>query len=289
VIDDSNTSFQAVALTPLINELFILSSPFFQSKRGLIIDRAGSLLIDTSISLAETQLMAEHAKQSDHPISRIVLTHSHFDHSLGCQLFPRIERIAQMGAGEWMLSNHAQEYASGEPPEHPDLKRLEITLPTIEIEGNAIIRLETHTLQLFPTPGHSSDSMSVLVEPYKILFSGDALVTCYPPIIEDGDSGQAITSHQRLLETDFSWLVPGHGPVLNYRDAYRVAQTGLNYLQELRSRLGSITDPNTPFDEVKEFVSRLTDFFPDDMDMLAHWHGKAVAKVWREHQVELQD
>jgi glyoxylase-like metal-dependent hydrolase (beta-lactamase superfamily II) len=134
------------------------------------------------VALEESQRLFRHAQESGQPVRRIVLTHSHFDHTTGCQFLLDGERIAQKGAGEWMLSEAAREYLALDPPEHPDLKRFTITLPSLEITGSATLRGTNHTLHLFPTPGHSPDSMSIWVEPEGILFTGDVLSPVFRPL-----------------------------------------------------------------------------------------------------------
>jgi len=280
---------QAATITSLVSGVYILSSPFFQSKRGLIVDASGSVLVDTSISFAETEMMLDQAEASGQPVRRIVLTHSHFDHSAGCQLLPRAERIAQHGAGEFLLSAHAAEYLARRPPEHPDLARVHITLPTIELEGAATVRLELGMLHLLPTPGHSPDSMCILVEPKGILFTGDTLVTCFPPVIQDGDSTDAVASLKRILALRFEWLVPGHGPVLDASAAREHCQTSLNYLEAMRSRISRFDDPETPFEVISAAVDDLCSVFPFPSDTVQEWHERAVAKVWEEKRHILMD
>lgn len=271
----------------LTSNVYILNSPFVQSKRGLIVDKFGSILIDTSVSLAETKLMLRHAEKQGSAVSRIIITHGHFDHTVGCQLLPDGERIAQQGAGEWMLSDHAKSYLALEPPEHPDLRNFQITLPTLEIDGSAVLRLSDRTLYLFPTPGHSPDSMSVLLEPDGILFTGDAVITCFPPVIQDGNSAQAVTSLRKILTVEYKWLVPGHGSILNRSNAQRHCQMHLDYLEEILSRISKIDDPNTPLTEIQSQMEDLTSIFPATIEMVEVWQPKAVAKIWKERSQSL--
>jgi glyoxylase-like metal-dependent hydrolase (beta-lactamase superfamily II) len=276
------------ALERLTGDVWVLASAFVQSKRGLIVDEGGATLIDTSLIVAESEMMIAAAHAAGRPARRIVLTHSHYDHSAGCQLLPQAERIAQRGAGEWMLTAHARGYLERDPPEHPDVKRIVITLPTLEIDGPAVLRLAAHRLTLLPTPGHSPDSMSVLVEPEGVLFAGDAVITCFPPVIEDGDSRQALESYRRIQGLAFDWLVPGHGPVLERAAADRHIEISRAYLAALRDRIDRLDDPGTPLAEVEAATAGLTAPLPPDLSMVAHWHARATAKVWAERRAALQ-
>lgn len=273
----------SAAITQLVPGVYVHDSPFFQSKRTLIVDGSGSTLVDTPVAFADTRMLLALAEAESRPVRRIILTHSHFDHSAGCQLLPAAERIAQRGAGEWMLSPHATSLLTRRPTEHPDLAQLCVTLPTMELEGAASVRLQQRTLRLLPTPGHSPDSMSLLLEPDGILFTGDGFVTCFPPIIQDGDSAQAVATHKRILALDFAYVVPGHGPVLPATEARRHCRTSLRYLQQIRRALARL-DPETPLEVVLTSVQDLCSLFPFPEDMTRHWHEHAVAKVWEERR-----
>jgi len=271
-------------LERLGGDVWVLASEFVHSKRGLILDSGGAVLVDTPVVMAESEKMIAAAQQARRPVGRIVLTHSHFDHSAGCQLLPHAERIAQRGAGGWMLSAHAAAYLAQEPPEHPDLKRLAITPPTLEIDGSAQMMLAEHRLRLIPTPGHSPDSMSVLVEPEGVLFAGDAVVTCFPPVIQDGDSLEAVQSYRRILGIEFRWLVPGHGPVLDRPAAVRHIEASLSYLEILRGRVAQLTTQGAPLPQIEAEVAGLTAGLPTGLEMVPEWHRRATAKIWAEQQ-----
>jgi cyclase len=269
-------------LTQLVPDVYVLESAFVQSKRGLILDATGSTMIDTSVAFNETRLMIQQAEEAGAPLRRLLLTHSHFDHSAGSQLLHYIERIAQRRAGEWMLSNHAANYLAQRPAEHPNLEAITITLPTLEINGTAEIRLSDRSLSLLPTPGHSPDSMSILLQPEGILFAGDAVVTCFPPIIQDGSGFAEIESLRRILKLDFRWLVPGHGPVLERDPALRHIRACLDYLLAVAECVTTQHDPQTPFQTVLASVENTITLLPEGLEAVELWHERAVARLWQE-------
>lgn len=278
---------EQATLDLLVDNVYVLSSPWFRCKRGLILDEYGSVIIDTPVSLYETEMMFQKALVKGKPVRRIVLTHSHFDHSAGCQYLLDGERIAMRGARDWMLSKHARDYLAIDPPEHPDLKKFKITLPTFEIDASAVIHLSKKRLYLFPTPGHSPDSMSVLLEPDGVLFTGDAIVTCFPPIIQDGSSEQAVASHQKCLTLNYKWLIPGHGPIMEYKNSQQHIQTSLNYLEDVRDRVSQFNDPNTPIETIMDSVKDAPKVFSPEIENVSDWHPRVVNKIWSEHKTIL--
>lgn len=267
--------------------VYVLQSTFVNSKRGLIVDDTGSTIIDTSVSFSETEMMIDKANNVGKPVRRVILTHSHFDHSAGSQILQDVERIAYNGASENMLSKHTKEYLAMRPAEHPDLENVRITLPTIEIDGEAIIRLAGRELLLFSTPGHSPDSMSILIEPDGILFTGDAVITCFPPVIQNGSCQEAIKTTKFILGMDFSWLVPGHGPVLAMSDAHQHCKISLEYLVQMRETLLTIEDPETPMKILQAAVEDLPGIFPQEIEMVEVWHQRALTKIWEEQWLSL--
>lgn len=269
-------------LKELVPDVYVLESSFVQSKRGLILDPAGSIMVDTSVVFAETRQMTALADSASLPLSRLILTHSHFDHSAGSELLPDIERIAQRGAGAWMLSDHAARYLAQRPAEHPDLEQMRITLPTLEIDGSAELRLGNRSLSLLPTPGHSPDSMAVLLQPDGILFAGDAVVTCFPPIIQDGSGLDCIASLDKILSLDFRYLVPGHGPVLSRDAALRHCQASLDYLRALCGLLVAIADDDPSSEQLRAVATPALRHLPPGLEMLDHWHAAAIKRLWRE-------
>jgi glyoxylase-like metal-dependent hydrolase (beta-lactamase superfamily II) len=232
-------------------------------------------------------MMIDKADDRGHPIRRLVLTDGHFDHSAGGCLLPSAEIIAQKGAGEWMQSQHAKEYLAQDPPEHPDLKVFTITTPTLEIDGSMTLFLKDRTLHLFPTPGHSPTHMSALLEPDKLLFAGDAVITCFPPVIQDGRSDDALATYRTIKQMDFRWLIPGHGPLLDAASARRYIGLCIDYLQQLQSRLSQIDDPGRSIEEVREIAKDLVDMFSEGVEMVHEWHEKALTKVWEERRLRL--
>jgi glyoxylase-like metal-dependent hydrolase (beta-lactamase superfamily II) len=131
------------------------------------------------------------------PIVRILVTHTHVDHSPGAALLaqatgaPVFGRRALHAAGQDAGFAPARELAPGE--------RL--------VLGSGA------TLRVLHTPGHASNHLCYLLEEEKLLFTGDhvmqgSTVVINPP---DGDMGAYLRALQALLEEDLHWLAPGHG------------------------------------------------------------------------------
>lgn len=121
-------------------------------------------------------------------VAAIVLTHSHADH----------------GAGAPMLA---------ELTGAPVLSRTDGTLPDgpLELPGSSL-RLEVVSL-----PGHSSDSVGLLLEEDGVLFSGDAIFARTPTLVcwPDGSLAQYLDTLEKLMQLagnrGVERFLPAHG------------------------------------------------------------------------------
>ncbi len=141
-------------------------------------------------------------------IRRILVTHTHMDHSPGAARLAaatgatRLGRTTPVRQGQDTAFRPERELAHGE--------RLAV--------GGA-------TLRVLHTPGHASNHLCFLLEEERLLFTGDhvmqgSTVVISPP---DGDMAAYFASLEALLAEDLEWLAPGHGFLIgNPHDAVRL-------------------------------------------------------------------
>ena len=131
------------------------------------------------------------------PITRILVTHTHKDHSPAAQALkaatqaPLFGRVANFP--EWQDSAFKPDTAL----RHGE--RIELGADT--------------TLRVIHTPGHASNHLCYLLEQEKLLFTGDHLMQGSTVVINppDGDMQAYLQSLRLLLDEDLEWLAPGHG------------------------------------------------------------------------------
>ncbi len=130
------------------------------------------------------------------PISLVVLTHGHFDHA---ECAPQLHERT----GAPVVARDPALCLGAEPvPDRPGRS---------EIAG-----IEWLTVL---TPGHSSDSISLLVEADRALLTGDTVLGTGTAVIAhpDGELAAYLDSLQRLRDlaaADVDLVLPGHGPVV---------------------------------------------------------------------------
>jgi glyoxylase-like metal-dependent hydrolase (beta-lactamase superfamily II) len=131
------------------------------------------------------------------PIRRILVTHTHLDHSPGA-----IELARATGAA--LLGQRARTRRD----------RTSASCPTASSStANGLGFADGSALRVIHTPGHASNHLCYLLEAEKTLFTGDhvmqgSTVVINPP---DGDMALYLQALQALLDEDLDWLAPGHG------------------------------------------------------------------------------
>jgi glyoxylase-like metal-dependent hydrolase (beta-lactamase superfamily II)/8-oxo-dGTP pyrophosphatase MutT (NUDIX family) len=131
------------------------------------------------------------------PIARILVTHTHKDHSPGAALLAQAT-----GAPVW--GRHAL---------HPAWQDDTFAPQRELVHGDVIALGESTTLRVVHTPGHASNHLCFLLEEEQLLFTGDhvmqgSTVVINPP---DGDMAAYLKALQALLDIPLQWLAPGHG------------------------------------------------------------------------------
>ncbi len=146
------------------------------------------------------------------PIDLVVLTHGHFDH---CESAPRLHELT----GAPVTARNPALCIGAEP--------LSDATGRTSVAG-----LDWLTIL---TPGHSSDSVCLLLEPDSALLTGDTVLGRGTAVVAhpDGRLGDYLDSLQRLRDlaaSEVSVVLPGHGPVVN--EPLQVLDYYLSHRQE---------------------------------------------------------
>jgi glyoxylase-like metal-dependent hydrolase (beta-lactamase superfamily II)/8-oxo-dGTP pyrophosphatase MutT (NUDIX family) len=149
---------------------------------------------------AHLQALLAAAAQAGGPITRILVTHTHRDHSPGAVALAQATGAPVLGR----TADHPEWQDPGFAPQRElrDGEQLALGGP----HGAA-------TLRVLHTPGHASNHLCFLLEEEATLFTGDhvmqgSTVVINPP---DGDMAAYLASLRGLLDVPLDWLAPGHG------------------------------------------------------------------------------
>ena len=94
---------------------------------------------------------------------------------------------------------------------------------------------------------HSDGDLSMLVEPDRVLFSGDIIFEGRIPFVGSADTRNWLETLTKLETGGLTALIPGHGPASTSPKA-TIALTRA-YLAYLREVMGAAVDDFIPFDE----------------------------------------
>ena len=131
------------------------------------------------------------------PIERVLVTHTHVDHSPGAAALARATGAERLG---WRARHSTGQDTGFEPDREP-------------ADGELIRLGPTASLTVIHTPGHAANHLCFLLPQEKTLFTGDhvmqgSTVVINPP---DGDMAAYLRALDALLAQDLDWLAPGHG------------------------------------------------------------------------------
>jgi len=144
------------------------------------------------------------AGQAGQRIETIVLTHGHLDHSAGAR------RLAELTGAPVLAVDPA--YRRGPRPAG--------SAPGDGALGPGdTVRAGGCELRVIETPGHTSDSVSLLLEADRAVLTGDTVLGRGTTVIAgDGNLSDYLASLDRLRaladEASLQTLLPGHGPLL---------------------------------------------------------------------------
>jgi glyoxylase-like metal-dependent hydrolase (beta-lactamase superfamily II) len=145
----------------------------------------------------EAHLQAVLSAAGERRITRIIVTHTHKDHS------PAAARLRELTGAPVI----------GRVADHPEWQDPHFQPAHQPADGERIALGEGCTLRAVATPGHASNHLCWLLEEERLLFTGDhvmqgSTVVINPP---DGHMGTYLDSLQALLALPLDWFAPGHG------------------------------------------------------------------------------
>lgn len=225
----------------------------FISNAGFVITGEGVVVFDTlgTPSLA-TKLVEEIRKITDQPIKRVVVSHYHADHIYGLQVFEDLgaKIYAPEGAQIYINSDVAKERLEERQfslnPWVNDNTR--IVLPDTTVSRSHLFKLGDLTFTInYQGKAHSDGDLAMLVEPDRVLFSGDIIFEARIPFVGNADTKHWLETLTKLETGGLTALIPGHGPA-SKNPAATISLTR-RYLAYLRKTMGAAVDEFQPFDE----------------------------------------
>jgi glyoxylase-like metal-dependent hydrolase (beta-lactamase superfamily II) len=179
--------------------------PFtFMGTNSYLLGEGAVTLIDPG-PRDEAHLAALQAAVAGERIERILVTHTHRDHTGGLPALVAATGAATFGFGPHMTPP-GEGGEGGDHDFHPDH-----LLP----EGG-VVEGEGWRLTALHTPGHCANHLCFALEGARILFSGDHAMSCSTSVVTppDGDMASYMAALARVAAADWALMLPGHGAPL---------------------------------------------------------------------------
>jgi glyoxylase-like metal-dependent hydrolase (beta-lactamase superfamily II) len=271
-------------LQQLTDNLWIAQSRFFFTNAGIFVsgDRAG--LVDPNMTPGEIRRIRGFLDEHRLRTEWIVLTHYHWDHILGPELFPEAQVIghrllpAQLTGKSGADTATAIERWEGEngiERAHP------FAFPTLDrlVDPPEPLMLGDLRLDLIHTPGHSPDQIAIYEPSTAALWASDILSDVEIPFVSDSLARFEETL-ARLAELEIRVLVPGHGfPSSDPAAIHARITEDRAYLAELRERVERSIAAGESVDEA---VVRCADMVYRHRDENEIPHRRNVESVYAE-------
>jgi cyclase len=233
-------------------DIYVFTSEVYaQVTAGVVVYPEGAVVIDTLAFPFETTEIKEFVeKRLNLPVRYLIYTHYHADHTNGAYLFPGAQVIGHR-LSRSRLDTMGRKGLARAKEQSPELAGAEIVLPTLLLDdGSLSLHLAKKTLQLFPTPGHSPDSLSVLLREDRILFAGDMMMPL--PHFVDGDPAELAKSLAAIPSMGLENVVQGHGELVLRGEIDDAVRSNLKYIDTARRKVEQLVKRGKPRNAARE-------------------------------------
>ena len=211
---------------------------------GVLHDADHAALIDPALLPDEVEDIAAFCDSHRVTVETVVITHHHWDHVLGAARFPGAHVVTHQAyiaqtAADLDRTRHSIERfyqtegvapaASFDPP-----------MPDQTVDRIVGLMVGSARVQLFQTPGHARDHLSVYDAESACLWAGDLLSDLEIPFVSD-----RLDAYERTLGMfagmEIHLLVPGHGSLTrDHAEIVRRIEADRSYLSDLRTRVEGV-------------------------------------------------
>ena len=234
---------------------------WFLNNSGVLVGADSVIVIDSAATAARTELLRKAvAAISALPVSTLINTHWHTDHTNGNYQFRGAAIVAHERTREMMLLHGPTVPDPAGPFPLVDWGPLEPTPPFLTYSAGITVwagqvRCEVSWVG---TPAHTTDDSVVWIPEHSLLFAGDLAFNGGAPLMSAGSVTGALRVLRELKELNPRTVVPGHGDVCG-PDVFDEEIGYLTFVQDLAEfghRLGkspletAVDTPSHPFDHL---------------------------------------
>jgi len=207
----------------------------------------GVLLVDTKLADNGQAILDEVKKVTDKPVTHIVNTHTHGDHTGSNQFFPGSVQIVVQ---EKTAANVAKMPVFQEPANKQGLFDRTYKDKLTLFNGKEEVELR------YFGPAHTDGDSFVVFKSARVMHSGDAFANKGTPFIDRGNGGSGVGYPETLKKAareikNVDKVIPGHSAVLAWDDFVAAGEFNQLMLDHARTALKA---NKTPEQALKEFT-----------------------------------
>jgi glyoxylase-like metal-dependent hydrolase (beta-lactamase superfamily II) len=229
------------------NVYWFQSEIYAQVTAGVVTGPQWAVVIDTLAMPEETLAMRSFIEEElAVPVRYIINTHYHADHSWGNCFFPGATIVTHASCRD-LLETKGNASLEAAKKQNAIFKQVKLVAPHLTFDqGELSMRVGKKNLILIPTPGHSRDGISILIEEDRVLFAGDAFLPL--PYIVDGDLDEQALTIKKIGKMGLENIVQGHGDIILRGEIDESVKENLAYLSTIRKSVRSAAKRRNPVD-----------------------------------------
>ena len=198
---------RALEVEQITNDLYVING--LGGNVAVLDTDEGTVIVDTmTLKYQGDRIKEEAMALTGKPVTLIINTHYHLDHTHGNPAFDAGTRIVSTKRTLHHIKETDSEYFSGEASQ---------LMPNETFVSDKVISMGNKTLKLmYPGRGHTDGDLVVLFEEDKTLHAGDLFWYRHYPSIDLEGGGSVMEwgdTIDKILEVPFLTVIPGHGNI----------------------------------------------------------------------------
>ncbi len=205
---------------------------WFINNTGFVVGENAVVSIDTtSTELRNRAYLDAIASVTENPVTLVVNTHHHADHTHGNYLFSDATIISHTACRKVMMATGIPDYRAAFPGvEWGDLR---FRAPDLTFEGSTTVHLDDLDIELFDLGhvAHTDGDVLAWLPEHGVLFTGDLIFHGGTPFALFGSIQGTLDALDTIERQGADVVVPGHGPAFSGHEIGKVLDAQRAYLR----------------------------------------------------------
>lgn len=211
-----------------------LDGSWFLNNAGCIVGEKTVTVIDSTGTEARARAWHAAIRQvTPKPVSTLIDTHAHGDHTYGNFMFAESAIIASEACRKEIIAAGTGAFALFPMV---DFGECPITPPTVTFKDTLTVFVDDLRIELiFVAPAHTTTDIVAWIPERKLLFSGDIIFNGGTPFALAGSIGGWLQALDRIEALGAETIVPGHGAICG-PEVISEVRAYLQFVQETAKR-----------------------------------------------------